>query len=138
MRRRNAGFTLIEMMVVVVIIGILATVVIAAVWGRDQPARQTVTRALAKELAAQVSMFRLDHGRFPAGLEDLVFRPEDVDPDRWSPYIDELSTDGWGRAFIYNVPGSDAFPFDIGSYGADGQPGGEGFDADVWNHARRE
>lgn len=138
MKSRRSGFTLIELMVVIVILGILATVLIVNLGDRDQPARQAVTKALLRELNTQLAMFRLDHHRTPEGLDDLVFRPAYVDPGDWTPYLTDPPRDGWGHEFVYRVPGSDGFSFDVVSHGSDGQPGGEGHAQDLWNHARRE
>ena len=136
--RIAAGFTLIEMMLVIVIIGILAAVVTAQLTGRAILARQTTTRALIKEVNGQVALFKLDYSRYPEKLEDLVFRPGYVDPEAWrGPYLHDFPVDGWMRDLEYRVPGRDGFPFDVVSYGADGTPGGTEFDEDLWNHARR-
>lgn len=135
----SKGFTLIELLVVIVIIGVLATIAAVNLHDRDQPARVAATRTVLKDVSARLAEFRMDHHRYPRTLEDLVFRPEYVDSESWrGGYFQEIPLDGWQNDLVYRVPGSDDFPFDVVSTGADGKPGGSGYDADLWNHARRD
>jgi general secretion pathway protein G len=127
------GMTLIEIMVVVVILGIIATVVVANVSGKDSRAKVSLTVAQIKLLRADVELFKVDHNRYPASLEDLVRRPSDIDASTWHEYRSEVPLDGWSRPFRYQMPGSRG-PFDIVSLGEDGKENGEGVNADLWSH----
>ena len=138
MKKRCDGFTLIELMVVIVILGLLTVTLIVGYGGKGEEARQKLTRPLLKQVSDQISMFRIDHSQYPEHLNDLVFRPTYVDAEGWNPYLTERPLDGWDNELVFQVPGQDGFPFDVVSYGADGQPGGEGFDEDLWSHARRD
>jgi general secretion pathway protein G len=131
--RRQQGFTLVEMMVVIVIIGILATVVIVNIGGKADKAKVETTTAIIKQLGGQMEMFKLDHNRYPENLMDLYRQPSYVDPKKWPPggYVTEPPQDGWGHEFILRIPGPDGAPFDIISYGEDNREGGEGFAADI-------
>jgi general secretion pathway protein G len=135
-RPGQRGFTLVEMMVVIVIIGILATVVIVNISGKADKARVEATQALLKQLGGQMEMFKLDHNRYPENLNDLYKMPSYVDPKKWpgGGYITEQPMDGWGKEFYLRIPGPDNSPFDIVSLGEDGLPGGEGVNADLWSH----
>lgn len=133
-RSRERGFTLIEIMVVVVIIGILAALVITQIGGKADEAKAKTTRAMIKQLAQQVEMFKLDQNRYPEKLLDLLYQPSYVDPAKWKqPYITERPFDSWGNEFLYRVPGT-SFAYDIVSLGADGKESGQGYDEDIWNH----
>lgn len=131
------GFTLIEIMVVVVIIGVLAALVAPSILGRTDEARQTAARADINTLMTALKLYRTDNMRYPTaeqGLQALVVRPttEPV-PTKWSrPYLDngKLPNDPWGNPYVYIYPGVYG-EVDILSYGADGRPGGEGPDADI-------
>lgn len=129
------GMTLIEIMVVVVILGIIASVVAVNVGGKSDVARVKLTVAHLKTLRGEVDLFRADQHRLPEKLEDLVVRPAYVDPKAWPTdgYRHEMPVDGWERPYEYRVPGSRA-SFDIVSRGADGKEGGEGVNADLWSH----
>jgi len=132
-KRSERGFTLVEMMVVIVIIGILATVVIVNIGGKADKAKVETTTAIIKQLGGQMEMFKLDHNRYPENLNDLYRQPSYVDPKKWPAggYITEPPQDGWGHEFILRIPGPDGSPFDILSYGEDNREGGEGFAADI-------
>ena len=127
------GMTLIEIMVVVVILGIIATVVVANIGNKDSRARVNLTGAQIKLLRADVELFKVDHNRYPASLDELVHRPADIDAKLWHEYRSEVPLDGWSRPFIYRVPGSRG-PFDIVSLGENGKDQGEGVNADLWSH----
>ena len=132
--RQQAGFTLIEIMVVVVIIGILAALVVPKVMGRPDQAKVTVARGDLKAIASALEMYRLDNRRYPdtqQGLEALVQRPPSG-ADNWNPegYLGRLPIDPWGKPYLYLAPGSKA-GYDLWSYGADGREGGDALDADL-------
>jgi general secretion pathway protein G len=133
-RRRDGGFTLVEMMVVIVIIGILATVVIVNVSGHADKAKVNATQAILKTVGNQIEIFKLNHNRYPDNVNDLFMQPSYVEPRSWPPggYVTEPPVDGWGRPFMYRVPGSNGSPFDLYSLGEDGKEGGEGPAADIW------
>jgi len=132
------AFTIVEVMAVIVILGILAGVVAVSVVGRIDKARVTATKANLKLLHNAVTQFKMDTGRFPSedeGLQELLTEPTDV--TGWDPsgYLDttEIPKDGWGRDFIYQLYPESGKPFVIISYGADGEEGGEGYDADLYS-----
>lgn len=132
--RRQRGFTLIEVMVVVVIIGILGALVVPQVMGRPDQAKVTVARGDLKAVASALEMYRLDNHVYPdtqQGLEALVQRPEQGAPN-WNRegYLRTLPVDPWGRPYLYLSPGMGA-PYQLYSLGADGRQGGEGTDADL-------
>lgn len=136
-RARQRGFTLIEIMVVVVIIGLLAAVVTQQLMGNVDDARASKARQDIQALETALTLYRLDNYRYPTteqGLEALVTRPNDPSLTRWKEggYIKRLSKDPWGRDYVYESPGSHG-EFDLYSLGADGQPGGEKADADIGN-----
>ncbi|MCE3289308.1 MAG: gspG [Caulobacter sp.] len=136
-RSRRAGFTLVEMMVVVVILGLLATVVIINVLPAQGRAMKEKARADIATLEQAVESYRLDTFAFPrgdAGLAALTTPPAGVAASRYREggYIKRLPDDPWGHPYQYRYPGKHG-PFDIYSYGADGQEGGEGDDADIGN-----
>ncbi len=138
MKKTQRGFTLIEMLVVVVIVGILATLVAANVIDRLQWAKVRLTVAGIARLKGEVQLFKLDQDRYPAEPQDLVHPPAYVDPQKWPDpgYLDQVPNDGWDRPFQYSCPGVRG-PYDIVSWGADGKPGGEGVNADLWSHPPR-
>ena len=139
-RYPEAGVTLIEMMVVLVIIAIVAGLIVPNVIGRPDEARATVARTDLRTIAASLEMYRLDNRGYPTtaqGLAALVERPSSPPvPPNWSDggYLPQLPADPWGNPYVYRAPGDDA-AYDLTSLGADGQPGGEGIDADIMNGA---
>lgn len=129
----QSGFTLVEIMVVVAIIAVLASIIVPNVVGRDDQARVTKAQQDIRAFSSQLDLFKLDNFRYPStdeGLEALVTQPADV--KNWAPggYIKKLKKDPWERDYIYISPGSSS-PYEIISLGADGQEGGEGYNADI-------
>lgn len=131
-RRGEEGFTLVELMVVIVIIGLLATVVLINVLPSQDKAMQTKARADIATLEQAMEMYRLDNFSYPADLNALVQPPAGGDATRYRSggYIKRLPSDPWNRPYQLAVPGK-AGPFDITSLGGDGAPGGSGEDADI-------
>ena len=136
MRRqaRQRGFTLIELMVVLAIIGILAALVVPNVLNRADDARVTAARTDVGNLMQALKLYKLDNRNYPTpeqGLQALVTRPTTGPaPVNWKPYIDKLPADPWGRPYQYMNPGVKG-EVDVLSLGADGQAGGEGMNADI-------
>jgi general secretion pathway protein G len=131
------GFTLIEIMVVVVILGLLAAVVVTQTVGKVDDARIAKAKQDIRELETALTMYRLDNFRYPTteqGLDALVTRPADPNLAHWKEggYVKRMSKDPWGREYAYESPGTHG-DFDLYSLGADGQPGGEKNDADIGN-----
>lgn len=132
------GFTLIEIMVVVVIIAILAALIVPRVMGRPDEARIVAARHDVGALVQALKLYRLDNQRYPSteqGLGALVARPTTGPlPPNWKPggYIERLPRDPWGNAYQYLSPGLRG-EIDVFSYGADGAAGGEGIDGDIGN-----
>jgi len=138
--RGQAGFTLIEILVVVVILGILASIIVPKIMRRPEEARRTKAVMDIKAIETALNLYRLDSGVYPSteqGLEALVTKPTTgVIPKNWKEegYLDKVPKDPWGNPYVYLSPGVHK-EFDLVSYGADGVEGGEGKDADVenWN-----
>lgn len=134
--RRN-GFSLVELMVVLFIIGLLATVVAVNVLPSQDKAMRVKAQTDIATLGQAVEMYRLDNASYPPpadGLRALLSSPAGLAMPqnyRAGGYIRDLPSDPWGRPYQYRVPGSDGQPFEIYSLGADGQPGGEGEAADI-------
>lgn len=136
-RRRIArGFTLIEIMVVVVIMGVLAALVVPRLMGRTDDARILAAKQDIATLMQALKLYRLDNQRYPTteqGLQALVARPTAAPiPQNWKTggYLDRLNRDPWGNPYQYLSPGTRG-EIDVFSYGADGKPGGTGTDADI-------
>lgn len=137
LRRRQSGFTLIEVMVVVIIIGILAAVVVPKVMDRPDQARITKAKQDIRAIESALNLYRLDNYRYPgtdAGLSALSEKPSGSEGNNWKQggYLDRLPKDPWGNDYQYIYPGQKG-EFDIYSLGADGQLGGEGVNADIGN-----
>lgn len=134
LRRARRGFTLIELMVVLVIIGVLAALIVPNVLDRTDDARATAARTDVNNLMQALKLYRLDNQRYPTGeqgLQALTARPTVAPaPANWRPYLEKLPNDPWGRAYQYLNPGVKG-EIDVMSFGADGQPGGEGRNADI-------
>ena len=139
-RRRQSGFTLIEVMVVVVILGILAALIVPKIMSRPDEARAIAAKQDVASLAQALKLYRLDNRRYPSteqGLQALVTKPAQAPvPDNWKSggYLERLPLDPWGKPYQYLNPGLRG-EIDIFSFGADGQAGGEGSDADIGNWA---
>ena len=139
-RNHNLGFTLIEIMVVVVILGVLAALVVPKVMSRPDEARAVAARQDIASLAQALKLYRLDNRRYPTteqSLSALVTKPSLAPvPDSWKGggYVERLPLDPWGKPYQYLTPGLRG-EIDVFSFGADGVAGGEGSDADIGNWA---
>ena len=138
LRRSQSGFTLIEIMVVVVILGILAALVVPQVMNRPDQAKVTVAKGDIKAIGAALDMYKLDNFAYPStqqGLEALVSRPSGNPPAKnWNKdgYLKKLPVDPWGNPYQFLSPGSKG-TYDLYSLGADGKEGGSDNDADIAN-----
>ncbi len=137
-QQKISGFTLLEVMVVMVIIGILAALIVPNVMGRLDDAKIVAAKSDIAGLAQALKLYRLDNGRYPSseqGLQALVVKPSTEPlPQNWKTngYLDKLPKDPWGHDYKYQQPGVHG-EIDVFSQGADGAPGGEALDADIGN-----
>ena len=133
-RRKSRGFTLLELMVVIVIIGVLAALIAPKVLENVDKAKITAAQADISNLMNALKMYKLDNGRYPTsdqGLQALVAKPTTgTVPGNWRSYLDKLPDDPWHHPYQYAAPGVHG-DIDVFSFGADGQAGGEGNDADI-------
>jgi len=134
--KMKSGFTMVELMAVLIILGLLMAVVVRNFVGSTDKARVTTTKANLKILHLAVNQFKMDTGRYPyedEGLRILIEPPDDVMNYPPDGYLDttELPKDGWSRDFEYIMYPESGKSFVIKSYGADGEEGGEGYDADL-------
>lgn len=133
---RSRGFTLIEIMVVMVILGLLVALVAPNIMGRGDEARVTAAEAQLRNIGSALDLYRLDNSHYPSteqGLDALVEKPSgSPEPSNWNPdgYMNAIPKDPWGNEYQYVQPGSEG-PYDLYSYGADGREGGEGVNADI-------
>ncbi|MDE2149890.1 MAG: type II secretion system major pseudopilin GspG [Gammaproteobacteria bacterium] len=139
-RSRAAGFTLIEIMVVVVILGILAAIVVPRIMDQPDKARVAKAKQDIQVLGTALDLYKLDNYAYPStqqGLQALVNPPQGDPPaPNWKPggYIQKLPTDPWGHPYQYLYPGvKDPNGYDLYTLGADGKPGGDGINADIGN-----
>ena len=134
--RKSRGFTLIELMVVLVIIGVLAALIVPTMLDRTDDARVTAARTDIGTLMQSLKLYKLDNLRYPSGeqgLQALVVKPTiGVIPPNWRPYLDKLPADPWGHPYQFANPGLKG-EIDVYSFGADGVVGGEGRNADIGN-----
>jgi general secretion pathway protein G len=133
-RKRQAGVTLIEMLVVLAIIGLFAALVGPRMFRRADEAKVTAAKAQMNSFSTALGAYKLDTSQFPStdqGLNALRVKPEGL--DQWNgPYLPkDIPPDPWGRPYLYKYPGEHGDEPDIISYGADGQPGGDGINADI-------
>ncbi|MBS0578687.1 MAG: type II secretion system major pseudopilin GspG [Proteobacteria bacterium] len=136
--RYARGFTLIEIMVVVIIIGLLAAVIVPTVINKVDEARVVKAKQDIQSLETALTMFRLDNSKYPTteqGLSALVSQPTDPTIKHWKPggYLQRISKDPWGNEYQYVNPGTHGKEYDLYTLGADNAPGGEGIDADIGN-----
>ncbi|MBD3641046.1 type II secretion system major pseudopilin GspG [Marinobacter pelagius] len=133
---KQRGFTLIEIMVVMVILGLLVAIVAPNIMGRSDQAKVTIAETQLKNIQSALDLYRLDNSHYPStqqGLEALVSKPSgSPEPNNWNPdgYLKSVPEDPWGNQFQYVSPGTEG-PYDLYSYGADGQEGGDGDAADI-------
>ncbi len=134
-REKRAGFTIVEIMVVVIIIAVLATLILPRLVGRIGTAKQTVATSKLAEIEKAVEMFSIDYERYPANIDELVSQPSDISEAKWNtPTLKSKDLiDPWGRQFFYKYPGDHEGDFDLYSLGADGEVGGVKENEDVTN-----
>lgn len=140
---RQSGFTLIEIMVVIIIIGVLGALVAPVIMGRPDEARITAAKSDIGSIGNALDLYKLDNYNFPStdqGLEALVEQPSGLpEAKNWNPdgYLKKLPKDPWGNEYIYISPGSHG-KYDLYSLGADGKEGGGGADADItsWDQSK--
>ncbi len=132
-KQSQRGFTLIEIMVVVVIIAILAALIAPNIIGRDDQARVSAAKSDMQAISQALDLFKMDNFRYPTtdpGLDALVNPPADVKNWPQNGYLKSTPVDPWGNPYLYVAPGASG-PYDLMSYGADGKEGGENYDADI-------
>jgi general secretion pathway protein G len=136
MRSRSSGFTLIEIMVVVVILAVLGALVVPKILSNVDKARITRAQSDIRAIETALDLYRLDNFKYPTteqGLQALVKQPVDPTITNYRPggYLKSVPIDPWNTPYNYVAPGADGRDYDITSYGRDGKPGGEGYDADI-------
>lgn len=134
--RKNSGFTLIEILVVITILGILGALVIPKIMDRPNDARVAATKQQLADIVQALNLYKLDAGAYPSssqGLVALAQKPSSGKvPGNWRPYMDKIPKDAWGNELQYRAPGLHG-DIDVFSLGADGEAGGEGHNADIGN-----
>jgi general secretion pathway protein G len=136
MSKRQRGFTLIEIMVVVVILAVLGALVVPKILENVDKARVTRAQSDIRAIQTALDLYRLDNFKYPTteqGLQALVTQPSDPTITNWRSggYLPSLPKDPWNNYYVYQSPGAGGRDYDIISYGRDGKPGGEGYDADI-------
>lgn len=133
----RSAFSIMEILVVIVIIGVLAAVIAPRIFGRVGQSKQAVAKSNVETLANLVRQFMLDHGSIEPGSDIMILweRPSNVAEDKFQPYVDNSDAllDPWGNKYVLVIPGQFNVDFDVVSYGLDGQPGGEDEAKDVVN-----
>lgn len=136
---KSAGFTLIEIMVVVMIIGLLSAMILPNMLSRQEQAQKTKAKADIATIENQLQLYRLDNFAYPStseGLQALVSNPG---KSTWTGYLDKLPKDPWGNQYQYAQPGTNnPSSFDLWSHGADGAAGGEGYNGDIGNWDKQQ
>lgn len=129
MKQNKRGFTLIELLIVLVILGLLASLVAPKMFSKVDSSKIKTAETQLKLFETALDTYRLDVGKHPAALSELISSKE----KNWDgPYLPkEVPLDPWGNPYVYSVPGADGKPFDLRSYGRDGKAGGEADDADI-------
>jgi general secretion pathway protein G len=134
--KRSKGFSLIEIMVVVVILGILSAIIVPQIMSRPDQAREVKARQDILSIQNALDLYKLDNGFYPStdqGLKALVNKPSgSPDPKHWRQYLKRVPIDPWDNPYLYLNPGQHG-EIDIFTYGANGQPGGEGINAEIGN-----
>ncbi len=135
-KAKQSGFTLVEVMAVIIIIGLLAALAAKNFLGQTDKAKVTITKATLKTLHEAVNMFKMDTGRYPSeevGLVELVEMPTDIQGWAQGGYLEgtKVPKDSWKNDFVFQLNPESGKPFAIISYGANGKEGGEGYDADL-------
>lgn len=136
MKRKQGGFTLIEILVVITILAILGALVVPKIMNRPNEARVVAAKQDIRSVVQALKLYKLDNGRYPSteqGLKALVEKPSAAPvPNNWKTggYLEKLPKDPWASDYLYLSPGIKG-EIDVMSYGADGQQGGEGTDADI-------
>ena len=133
----NTGFTLIELMIVVVILGLLSTIIMPKILDRPEQARRMKAKVDIRSIESALALFKTDTGRFPTtseGLEVLVSNPG-IKGYNADGYLDKVPSDPWGTKYVYISPGANSRDYDLKSYGKDGESGGAEDSADIesWN-----
>jgi general secretion pathway protein G len=136
MRIRQRGFTLIEIMVVVVILSVLGALVVPQIIDKVDVAKVKRAQSDIRAIQTALDLYRLDNFKYPTteqGLQALVKQPVDPTITNYAPagYLKSLPKDPWGNVYLYVSPGSDGRDYEITTYGRDGKPGGDGYDADI-------
>ncbi|MCU1717746.1 type II secretion system major pseudopilin GspG [Pseudomonas sp. 5P_3.1_Bac2] len=137
--KRQQGFTMIEIMVVVVILGVLAALVVPQIMSRPDQAKASAAQTDLKAIGMALDIYKLDNHQYPSNAQNLaalVSKPSGHPPARnWNSdgYLKRLPMDPWGNAYQYRMPASHGQGYDLYSFGADGKSGGEGLNADIGN-----